>query len=651
VARALRRPGLTGALPALVGTSTLIHWLAGRRVAGLWIMPDEAIYAQRALRLWHHGSLPLFRGLGAGYGLLYPAVAGLPLAIGATEGYAGLKLMQALVVSLAAVPVFCYGRRLMSRWYALIAAALTLTSPLLLYSGFVMTEVLFYPLAAVTLVAIAFAVERATIRAQAVALGLIAAATATRTQAVIFVAVLAGAAVVDAVLGRDRRRLRAFWPTWSVLLLAVAAAPAVPAVFGSYAVTVGGSYPLGASLRFTYYHLAYLVLMTAVLPVVALLLLLADAIRGRERDPAVRAFLSVTLCAVVAVCVQVGFFAARFAPHLLGRDLAALPPILFLTFMLWLSRGLPRLRTVVVGVCFAVLALIALVPWSGLVVTAALPDSFDIALVYRMSASVDAASLITVTALVLLVMFVVVPRRAALLLPAIVGGSLIATSIATAGLVDSRARTDQQELIGLPRAWIDNAVRAPVTYLYDGEVEWNSVWQTRFWNTRITHVLDLTPARVPGPMEQLERAPTIDGRVAIDDNYVVASNLLEFFGTPVARHARGPDLAGLVLWHLAKPARLSTLTAGVKPNGDILGLATISVFHCAGGTLELTLLPKGTDVLTVSLDGRPVLRKPLGGLPSWHGSIKVPASHIGNCVFTIRGGALLGSTVRSFERP
>src|SRR5262249_12024614 len=160
MARPLRRAGLI-APAALVALSTVAYALAGRRVAGLWIMPDEAISADRALRLWHHGSLPVFRGQGAGYGFLYPALAAAPLALGSL---ASLKLVQAFVMSLAAVPVFLYGRRLMPPVYALVAAALTLATPLLLYSGFVMTEVLFYPLAALTLIAIAYATETGRLR-------------------------------------------------------------------------------------------------------------------------------------------------------------------------------------------------------------------------------------------------------------------------------------------------------------------------------------------------------------------------------------------------------------------------------------------------------------------------------------------------------
>jgi hypothetical protein len=646
MARTLRRTGLTLPLSALIAVSTIAYGLAGKRVPGLWIMPDEAIYADRAIRLWHDGSLSIFRGQGAGYGLLYPVFGGLPLVLGTLTS---LKLLQAFVMSLAAVPVFLYGRRLMPPAYALLAAALTLASPLLLYSGFVMTEVLFYPLAALTLLAIARAVETGRVRDQAVALALVAAAVATRTQAVVFVAILAAAALLDSALARDRSRLRSFWPTWATLVAAALVATAAPGVFGSYAGTLSRGYPIAASLRLTYEHLAYLVISTAVLPFAALGVLLVDSSRGLDR--AARALLVVTICATVAVCAQVGFFAARFAPHLLGRDLASLPPLLFLVFALWLARGLPRRRWVVPPVCFAVLALLALAPWNKLVVTDALPDSFDAALIYRLSGSFDAATLVTLAGVALLALFAVVPRQAAFVLPALVLVLLVATSVSASTLIVPRARADQQALLGSPRDWVDRAVRRDVTYLYDGEPEWNSVWQQRFWNKRIAHVLTFPPTHVPGPMPQQARAPTVAGFVAIRDRYVVATDRYTFFGTPVAHHARGVDLEALTLWRLAAPPRLSTVTTGFLPNGDLVGTGTITVYACAGGSLALTLLPKATDVVRATLDGAQVLRRRIAGLESWHGSIPVPASHKGSCRFTIRGGPLLGSTLLAFERP
>lgn len=634
MARPLRRPGL--ALAALIAVSTVAYAIAGTRIHGLWIMPDEAIYADRAERLWRDGSVSL------GYSLLYPLVAGLPLVVG---GLATLQVVQALVMSLAGVPVFLYGRRVMPPGYALIAAALTLASPLLLYAGFVMTEVLFYPLAALTLLAVARAVETATVRDQAVAIGLIALALATRAQAIVFVGVLALSALVA-------RRPRAFWPTWVALTASAVVALAAPGAFGSYSGVLSGGYPIGSSLRLSYDHLAYVVLTTGVVPVAALVVLLVDVVRRRERDPGARALIVVTACAVVLMCVQVGFFAARFAPHLLGRDLAALPPLLFLVFALSLSRARQPGGRVTIAACFAVLALLALAPWNDLIVLGAIPDSFGTGLVYRLSPSVDAASLVTIAGLVLLALHVLLPSRLRLVLPAAVLGLLAATSIATSGLIAPLARHDDAWLLGTPRDWVDRSVHADVTYLYDGEAEWNSVWMQRFWNTRIAHVLSLPPARVPGPMPQTRRAPTPDGRLAVTDRYLVAANRFSFDGTPIAQHQRGPDLETLTLWRLDGPARLTTITTGFEPNGDIVAPdhGTIVAYGCAGGRLELTLLPKATSELTVRLDGKVVLRRNIGGLDSWHGYVPVPRTHRGVCRFTIHGGALLGSTVRTFER-
>ena len=341
-------------------------------------MPDEAIYAARAETLWREGPWPLLHGAGAGYGLLYPLLAGLPLSVGNfARGYDSLKLLQALVMSLSAVPVFLYGRRLMPPGYALLAAALTVSSPLLLYSGLVMTEVLFYPLSALALLAVARAVETAAKRDQVIALALVGVAIATRVQAVVFLGVFAGAIVVDALFRRAPSRLRTFWPVGLALVVAAAGAAAAPGLFGAYSGTLHGSYPFGLSLRLTYYHLAYAILMVAVVPVAAAAVLFVEAARGRLQDPATRALLAVTGCAAILVSAQVGFFAARYAPHLLGRNLAPLPPLFFVLFAAWLARGAPRPRVAGAATAVLLLAIIVFAPWNSLIVEQALPDSFE----------------------------------------------------------------------------------------------------------------------------------------------------------------------------------------------------------------------------------------------------------------------------------
>jgi hypothetical protein len=627
--------------------STLAHWLAVRGFAGPWIMPDEAIYAERGIELWHHGSLPLLGGQGAGYGVLYPALAGVPLSWGGfVHGYAWLKALQALVVSLAAVPVFLAARRLMPPPYALLAAALTLCYPLLLYSGLVMTEVLFYPLAAAALLAAARAVETGARRDQLFAFALVAAAVLTRVQAVVLVPAFAGAAILDALLARRPRRLRAFWPLWVVLAGAAAVAAAAPGVFGSYAGTVRGSYPIGHALGLIFDHAAFVVLATGVVPAFALVLLLL-----RARDPGARALAATCASATVLVVVQVGFFAARYAPHVLGRDLAALPPLLFVAFALWLARGAPRPWVASALVAFGLLCLLLPAPWGRLVVPDALADTFDLAILYRLR-GLGPGNVVLAAALVLVVLCFAARRRFTLVLPVAVGTLLVSSTVVAAVEIGGRTRADRAAIVGPVPDWIDRAADGPVTYVYAKEAYWNTVWQERLWNDRVTRVLALRPSRVPGPMPQTRVRVPPSGRLPIDGEYAVASDRLAFVGTPVAHLAQsGLDVSGLTLWRLDPPARLSTVVHDVLPNGDMTGPATVDVYDCVGGRLDLTLLPKETKTLSVSDDGIPLLRADVGGLAVWHGAVRVPRSRVARmCRLTIEGGTLLGSTRIAFVR-
>jgi hypothetical protein len=609
-------------------------------------MPDEAIYAERALALWHHGSLPLLHGEGAGYGVLYPAVAGVALApSGFADGYASLKLLQAFVVSLAAVPVFLYGRRLLPRRYALLAAGLTVASPLLLYSGLVMTEVLFYPVAALALVTVSRAVETASWRNQVEALVMIAVAVLTRVQGVVLVPVFAGAILLDAALARDRSRLRAFWPVWLVLLAAVAAAAVAPGLFGSYAGTLRGSYPLGRALGLTFDHAALVVLATGVVPAFALVTLLLHV-----PDRPTRALVATTLCATVLMVVQVGFFAARYSPHLLGRDLAALPPLYFLTLALWLARGAPRRLVAAVVTAFGLACVLLLAPWDRLADATALPDTFDVATLYKLD-SLGPANVMTVAGLVLLALCVAARRRLVFVLPLAAAGVLVTNSVVASDVIEAQVDANQANVVGPTRDWIDRAAHGPVAYLYDNETYWNSVWQVKLWNKRLDRVLTVKPSAVPGPMPQSAVVIPPSGRLPISERYVVASDRIDFVGTPIAHLAQsGLDVSGLTLWRLTSPARVSTIANDVLPNGDMVGPASIDVYDC-NGRLELTLLPKETKTLRVRWNGLPALRADVAGRKVWHGSVPVPPSASPTqCRLTIIPQHLLGSTRIQFVR-
>jgi hypothetical protein len=615
-------------------------------------MPDEAIYARRAEQLWNEGPWPLLHGARAGYGLLYPAVAGLPLAVGDfSTGYASLKLLQALVVSLAAVPVALWARRLMPPPWPLVAAALTVASPLLLYSGLVMTEVLLYPVMAVALVAVARAVETATARDQAIALAAIAAAVLTHVQAIVLVGVFAVAIAVDAAFARAPRRVLRFVPVWALLAAGGLVTLARPAVLGSYAAVAEGGYRLDDAARLTLDHTAWLIVATGVAPAAALALLVVDAARGRERDPPARAFVAVASSAVVLGVVEVGVFASEFAPHLLERDLAALPPVLFLALTLWIARGAPRPWVATTVVAIAVLAPVVAVRWRDLVDPDAIPDSFTLTLLWRVREH-DVATIVAAVAAAMLALLAFVPRRARLVLPALVLVGSVGASVVATDEVARLVRYDQNRLVGKPRDWIDVATGGrPAVYLYDNEPYWNVVWHALAWNSSLKRVASVGPSRVPGPLQQQEVRPDAIGLLHLPERFLVATSAHAFRGEAIAGFGSALDVGVTQLWQLDPPARLSTVTSGVLPNGDMIEPAHLLVYDCAGGRLELTLLPKATDILTIALDGRVALRTRIAGLGSWRGGVDVPPSRIPRvCRFTIEGGELLGSTRIEFVR-
>jgi hypothetical protein len=298
------------------------------------------------------------------------------------------------------------------------------------------------------------------------------------------------------------------------------------------------------------------------------------------------------------------------------------------------------------------LAAIVTVPWNDLVVNA-LPDAMGLALLIDRPLGFAPASAITVGAAVLLLGFRFLPRRYTPLLVAAIAAVLGASTAVAANKVTDAANAVQPSFVGTPRNWIGRAVgSAPVTYVYDGDTAgWPIVWQQRFWNPGIDRLVAITPQSVPGPIRETQLTLPFDGRLPIATRYAVANDALTLDGTPIAQHARGANAFGLTLWRLVGPPRLATVKGNFQPNGDIYGNASYTVFGCAGGQLQLTLLPKSTKRLLIFLDGKTVVDADVAGTPVWHGTIDVPADHpAAPCNFLLRSDDLLGSTVVQFVR-
>ena len=628
------------ALGLLVAASTVVRAFAGLKVPSPWIAADEIIYAELGRSLWETGRLSILDADTAFYGLIHPALIGLPLAALDTPlGYDVARVVQAFAMSLAAVPVFLWGQRLMSERWALAAAALTLGLPGLAYTGLLMTETVFYPAFVAAAWAAARALASPTLGRQAVLVGLVISVLLTRLQGIVLVPAFALAVLAYALMNRRAEPVARLWP--ALLALGAIAAIVLTLGFGAYQPAQATSYDLSGSARFIAYHAADLLLLVGVVPACAVALL---ALRpGPSRD--VRAYLAVTLAFSAGLVAEVGLFASRYVGRLAERHLLGLAPLFFLGLCLWLDRGAPRprLASAVIGLAAATVVLLFL-PVGRLVHKAALPDAFSLIPIWQLGEyELVLGSFVAVAVLA----FAALPRRVLWLLPVALGVVLVATSVTVSRYVISEAREQRTAFFGTAStSWVDEAADGRVTYVYDGEPYWNAVWTYVFWNRRIRDVVRLDSGRrIPGPLPQQTVDPFPFGQLEADEeaDYALAGTAFTLAGSPVAAVDQvGLVQRGLVLWDVSPPLRFRTMLTGVHASGDIAGPASITAFDCIGGSFELTLIAKGSPVGVRLESGPQVVERRLAAGEIWRPSVSVPSTAI--CSLAIAPDGLVGST-------
>jgi hypothetical protein len=632
-----------------------------------WITPDEPIYGLLAQALWRDGDLAILGGPTPYYTAVMPALAGVALGLDdLVLGHSLLKVLQAFVMSLAAVPVYLWGRSMLPRRPALLAAALTLALPGLAYSGLVMTEVVFYPAFVLAAWAMALAIDAPTRSHQLFVVGAVCLALATRIQAVVLLPIFVTALALAAGFGRTRLRpsrhavalgglglLMGGWLAWRV--------GGGGSVLAGYS-GAGGSYAYADAARFVAYHAGDVALLTGIFPLCALLVLLAIAARLGERDPRVSAYLAVAAATVGWMVLEVGVFASRELGLLAERNLIAVAPVVFLGFALWLDRGVPggywgRLLAALV-VAVSVLAL----PLGDFVVPDALPHAFSVIPLesLRTTTSLDTLELILAVAVAAAVaIFALTPRRAIVAVPLLVLLALVGGSIATSREVGSQARAQQLRVLGPERRWVDSRADGPVAYVYDGQAYWNAVWENLFWNRRIRWVYDLPGQHVPGPLPQREVEVRPDGEVRPGGErsparFAVVPLHFALRGEQVATAPQvGTDRRGLGLWRLDLPLRLSTITSGLYENGDVDRIATLLAYDCRGGWFEATLLVKEPQTVRVLRDGELVEHRIFDRPATWRVTIFARKPSTGEaqiCKLTVAPTGLLGTTLFVFER-
>ncbi len=362
---------LVDAIPAwawlvlLVGVSFAVRTGLALRDPSPWIFQDELLYSEFAKSFAATGHFALRESPGTGgFGVVYPLLISPAWALFAKvpTAYGAAKVVNSLVMSLAAVPVYLIARRLVPTPLALGAAALALALPSLVYTGTIMTENAFFPMFLFWVLAVVRTLERPTLVRQLAAVGLTFLAYLTRNQGAVLAPALVTALALFVLLDASSerryfpallRRLVSFAVTWATLAVGVAGylilevgskhKTVSSALLGGYSVLTQSDYSVRETLRWALYHLAELDFATGVIPLAAFFVLLAAGLRRSPPTRDVRIFAIVGLSASVWLLLEVGAFASTaFGQQIQERNLFYLEPLYLIALVAWAagpSRG------------------------------------------------------------------------------------------------------------------------------------------------------------------------------------------------------------------------------------------------------------------------------------------------------------------------
>ena len=570
------RRGPVLALAATIVLAFVVYTALASLVDVPRVHPDEVRYAIAGSSLVEGEGLSL-RGGEYGFGPLYAFVlAGILLfSSGLAAAYDAFKAANALFFALTAIPVYLLARRLVTEWWAVLAAALSVAIPSSISVATVMTESLSFLTSAWALYAIMLALERRSTGRQLALMAAVAAAFLTRPQfGALYVAWLLGLALVWLIMPARRPRTRGelfgLWPSAVPLVLAVGvlasrlvSGSSPRESFGAYWELWRGYDPVQVAKWFVY-HLADFEIYLAVIPLAVAPIVLWGLVReGRAGSERATAFAALFISAnMVGLLVVAAFNSTPYAyDRLHDRYAFYYIPLWLITFVAWLARGLPRPLVATATGAILALALPAILPFGQLANEAGIdtvPGALWVWLESQTAGpgAISGRALLAVFVVGLLAAGLLVPGRFRLILPA----GVLAVFAATAIFAWERMIDAPENAVlagGFEPAWIDALVPddARVTKLYleseacpASSLTRHALFATEFFNTtvdRAAYIGDSIPDGIP-----LDRVEVESGRLVLEDGSPLVA---DFVYTQPGIELTGEQLAtgtaaGLVLW-------------------------------------------------------------------------------------------------------
>jgi Glycosyl transferases group 1/Dolichyl-phosphate-mannose-protein mannosyltransferase len=593
-------------LGGLYAVAVTIQLALALRVTSPWIMVDELVYSDMARSFARTGHF-LIRGAHANYGFVYPLLLSPVYAAirPMSDVYRWSQAVNALVVCSAVLPAYLLARRVVRPPAALACAALAVAVPSIAYAGTIMTENVFYPVFLWLAFALVAALDRPTRRNQALLLLVCALAFVTRAQTVALLVAVLSAPLVLAWIERGRpRRIAAFAPLYGAVALAALAAVVVEAargrspagVLGNYSVTSNGGYRPWPVVEWIVIHLAELDLAVFVVPVAALVVLVANA---RHLDRRLRVYAAASSSLVVWLVLEVGAFASRYSQRVEERNLFYLMPLLVIALFAWIERGQPKPPRAAVAAAGAAAALPGAIPLAHLLNITAESDTIGLQPWWYVhdawTGDTGIALVVVGLAVGLAACFLWLSPRHAPWLPVLVAAGFLCTWLPVELWTHSFPRlasgSAAQGIGKDDRSWIDAAVgrdaRVGVVWAGGNDL---AVWENEFWNRSVDRVYGLG-ARLPGDMP--EQQTSVDQSTGVltgvTERYVLAPTTVQLVGTPIARD----PAKQLVLYRVTPPARITTRVTGLYPTTpgvEAWSGGHVSWIHsdCStGGTLTL----------------------------------------------------------------
>jgi glycosyltransferase involved in cell wall biosynthesis len=623
-------------LVALVVVSAVFRYGLSRRVVAPWIMVDELIYSELAKSFAATGHF-LIRGVHHGaYGAVYPLLISPAWRVFASvpDAYAAAKTIGSVLMSLTAIPVYFLARRLLSPLWSLLAAALAVAVPSMMYTGTLMTETAFYPIFVCVALALVLALERPTITRQLVLLALCLLAFLTRSQAIVLVPAVATAPLLLAWLDRRRvvRVLREFGVLYAALAVAVVGVLVVELargkspldVLGSYSVTGHASYRPGQVLKWLLYHVSELDLYLGVVPFAALLLL---TVLGRSLDRPLRVFLAAALPLTAWLLLEVAAFASALSPRVEERNMFYVAPLFLIALLAWIGHGMPRPARGAAVCALVAAALPGALPYHQLIGTSAEADTLALLPLWWLQEAVVSPNtigvLVVVAAAALAVAFLTISPRYALVLPALV---FLWFAFATErierfdhGFPKASVGALFQGMTTSRRDWIDAAVGrdASVAFVYSGKdptLQPLPLWENEFWNRSVGPVYYLRQPSMGG-LPETHVTPGADGVLTLPNDTPVRSRyVLTDTSVPLAGKVIGRDeVRGIVLLRTDGTLGIAYRTSGIYPDGWSGRSVTYTRLRCRGGSVTAVVASDNklfTSPQTVSAGRRKVTFAP-----------------------------------------